>query len=563
MKTSVVLFAGSYMPESFEKILGWAETVPYCSDITVFASSNAKEFDNKNVTFIKKEFWTVQSLLDEMVSVTAKNNTDLIVYSWADCPFISKILTKELFEQHTKYVAEYSFADGYPYGLTPEIIDAGTVGILAQLAKSKSGYDIKAVEKDSLFELLKTDINSFEIETLISPEDFRISRIELCTRTKRGRVLCENLEVLISEKAKVGEPTARCATNSKICTIDETSAIEKDEISALEISRLAVSHAETLHTLPSFYAIQISAGCTGKCVYCPYPSVFEKKYDCNPSALCDENANGNLMNGKNSNLANSKIAPFMSYEDFSKIVNKISDFSGEAVVSLSLWGEPTFNAELPKFIDEVLKYEGLSVLIETTCHGLTPEIIDEISKVVANRNNGSLTAQRKNGYPPIMWICGLDAWTNETYALIHGSDDLDKVRLVSSILKNTFGENVYNQMVRITENEQELEPFFRGYENRIIQKYDDVSKTLPDRKPADLSPVNRYPCNHIRRDMSILIDGSVPLCRQYMFSNIIGNAKTDSLEEIWNKSVPCMKAQLKGEYTDLCKECDEYYTCNF
>ena len=57
------------------------------------------------------------------MDIVSKNGSDAIVYSWADCPFMDADLSIELYEQHKKYVAEYSFADGYPYGLTPEVLE--------------------------------------------------------------------------------------------------------------------------------------------------------------------------------------------------------------------------------------------------------------------------------------------------------------------------------------------------------------------------------------------------------------------------------------------------------
>ncbi|MBO6100876.1 MAG: SPASM domain-containing protein, partial [Spirochaetaceae bacterium] len=75
--------------------------------------------------------------------------------------------------------------------------------------------------------------------------------------------------------------------------------------------------------------------------------------------------------------------------------------------------------------------------------------------------------------------------------------------------------------------------------------------------------VHRNPCWHIRRDMSILINGDVPLCREYMFDNICGNIFKDKIEDIWQKGFETFKCHIRQEYRGLCKNCDEYYTFNF
>ena len=107
------------------------------------------------------------------------------------------------------------------------------------------------------------------------------------------------------------------------------------------------------------------------------------------------------------------------------------------------------------------------------------------------------------------------------------------------ILAKCFPGSVYPQFTRMNENEPELESFYRYWHdknspssgNLIIQKYDDCCKTLPSRKPADLAPLERFPCWHIKRDMTILSDGSVPLCRQYLLDSSIGNVFDEGIEK--------------------------------
>jgi len=41
----------------------------------------------------------------------------------------------------------------------------------------------------------------------------------------------------------------------------------------------------------------------------------------------------------------------------------------------------------------------------------------------------------------------------------------------------------------------------------------DPIAAIPERKVADLSPVIRFPCWHLKRDISVRLDGTVPMCR--------------------------------------------------
>ena len=112
----------------------------------------------------------------------------------------------------------------------------------------------------------------------------------------------------------------------------------------------------------------------------------------------------------------------------------------------------------------------------------------------------------------------------------------------------------------MNENEEELEGFFRYWKEKtnasggefIIQKYDDFAKLLPSEKPADLSPIERNVCWHLRRDMNILTNGDVVLCREYVLDNVIGNVFKDDLETIWKQMDKALISQLEGKTDKKC-----------
>jgi len=55
------------------------------------------------------------------------SEADHIFIAWADAPFLDSAGAAQLYTQHCTYKAEYSFADGYPEGLLPQIVAAGLV----------------------------------------------------------------------------------------------------------------------------------------------------------------------------------------------------------------------------------------------------------------------------------------------------------------------------------------------------------------------------------------------------------------------------------------------------
>jgi len=166
-----------------------------------------------------------------------------------------------------------------------------------------------------------------------------------------------------------------------------------------------------------------------------------------------------------------------------------------------------------------------------------------------------------------LWIVSLDSYEPVLYKKLRG-DGFDQAVATARLLLELFPGRVYMQAVRMNENEEQLERFYREWkketENVIVQKYDAFSGFLPDRKVTDLSPLNRFPCWHNKREIAVLIDGSVPLCREDLKKqHRLGNAFTDPMEKIWKEGEAVYHRHVSGDYPDLCKGCDEYYTFNF
>lgn len=538
MKTLVILFADFKSihifdkafdgKSAFERSLIWANDIIKTkeagenSEIEVFAFDKnfqkcKEEIANLKIKadILSKENWTVSELFESFSELSKQKKADTILFAFADCPFLNVELTNEILSTHSECKAEYTFQDGYPDGLAPEVLDSGTANILFELSK-KNALSIgnKNVSRTSIFDLIKTDINSFEIETVISDEDFSLLRINFNCATKQDFLSCK--AIYEREKEQINEK------------------------SALQISKEASINPKVLKTVPAYYQIQITDKVSTKVIY--HPDEMES------------------LNGKT----------FMSLKDFKKLVKKISDFSETAVVSLSAWGEAILHPDFIEFVKTLLLEKGLSVLIEGDFCALTEEMckaIKNISDSVCEREDGG-----KN-IPKIMYLVTLDAFTEETYKKIHlgNAESFEKSKAAVSLLQKYFPENVYAQLTRMNENESELEQFFRFWNekssptngNFTIQKYDNCFGSLPNRKPADLAPLERNVCWHLRRDMTILVNGDVPYARGKLKSDILGNAFSESLEEIWKKTDSEVQKQINHDYSGKCRDCDEYYIFNF
>jgi len=514
MKGIIILFAEkdqkynqikSFNGKSGEELsIQWAENI--CSNKLIEGIS---EYKTVSASCLK-------DLLGQISDLCKNQNFDTVVLGFNNCPFLNIEITQKLVFSHVEYKSEYTFVDGYPYGFAPEVIHSGTVNILYELSKtSQKNLGEKPVTKTSLFDLIKTDINSFEVETLMAPKDWRLLRLNFDTLRKENYLACEAL----FEKVN-GE-------------------VQKNII---DLSDIASKSPEIIKTVPGFYNIQISSKVNSNVIYAPYEN-FAKE---------DGFSAEDLMN----------------LDNFNSLVDKIAAFSETAVISLSAWGEAFSNSNLLLFIEKILSYKGLSVFIETDGLNISDDFCEKIRELIEK------TPARNNGWEKVMIAVSVDAFSKNVYGKIHENcNEMDFEKSVNAIskLRNAVGNNVYPQFTRMNQNEEELENFFRYWKEAsnpsggqlIIQKYNDFSGRIPMCKPADLSPVDRDPCWHLRRDMTILINGDVPVCRQCCFKHIIGNVFKENLEEIWTRNNDVLSQHMNKKYEGLCEKCDEFYTFNF
>lgn len=450
---------------------------------------------------------TLRSVLMAIKNECKKAAAEAAVFAYSDCPFLDDEITKRLIENHFKYSAEYTFADGYPYGFAPEVIDAGAAGILCELGDSK-------MSRTAIWDLIKTDINSFEVETLISPHDYRLWRLAFHNGDKRGRMACEALKKIKEE----------LMARSKDCGKKDS------DFCADTLCQAAIKDIHVVRTVPAFYEVGISG-------------------------------RGN-EEGKTER---------MSFDKFALLVKQIKELSDKAVVSLSAMGEPLEHPEFIQFV-ETAAAAGLDVLVETDGKKATEQIASQC-KNIADKHCTKIMWVIKNSAQSLLLEAEKWAQAKERSADVNAAKESEAERAVCTLAKYFMGD-VYPQMVRTKETEKALEPFYRKWSAKdspsggkvLIQKYCSYCGTLPDEKPCDLSPLERNPCWHLRRDMVILADGSVPLCfarERALKDGILGNAFIDGLKVLWDKMEGAAKRDLDGKQDELCRKCDEYYTFNF
>lgn len=542
MKTLVSVYAGLPREYAFEplfagksafgRVVDWIERLSAQPEIhlqqgVVFTSP---QYKGQIEAHLKECSIPVQVLAGDFTAVSAflgaldscRGDCTAIIHARYSCPFYDGDLTRELLGFHRKYAAEYTFAEGWPEGLAPVVVNGSTVSILKTLAETK---DFGSVGRDVFFDVIRSDINSFEVETLMAPEDMRQYRLDFSCHGREGQVAClQVFQNILSEFGPVDSEAFSAA------------------MKADRLASKAIFIPGVLRTVPAFYNVQISATCPGTCTYCPYPSSYQAIFKHLPSEAPRKNEKC-----------------FMRLQDFKPLVASMAELSGEAVVSLSLWGEALAHPDFLGFVEAVLAHAGLSVLIETDGSLVTEELSRKVRSLAA------AAAPRTNGHPSVMWIVSLDSQNQAMYQAMRGEGregwaiSFEQAQEAFRILSSDFSGASYAQFVRTRTNEEQLEDFYRSRKDSgglIIQKYDSFLRFLPDQQVTDLSPVVRNPCWHQRRDMVILVDGGVPACREFLLAGDCGNVFSQPLKEVWEKG-------RNMPFMDKCEHCDEYYTFNF
>jgi spiro-SPASM protein len=459
---------------------------------------------------VTRPAWDNRTFFEALASVSA--GFDLCYFAWADSPFLDAKLAGAIAERHLRYPADYSYADGYTYGLAPEVFAPGTAAVLSRLLDKDEKLGAAKVTRDSLFLVLQKDINSFDIETEVASIDHRPFRLSLTADSKRNLLLCKRF-------------------------FDE--GIAQTEDSLLFTERVIKEKPELLRTLPAFFPVQITDRCPRLpgCAICPFSSFAQKDGGTETKDRKCE----------------------MDAHDFTLLLDKIAAFAGDAVIDLSLWGEPALysrrgaGSAFNSFIEAVLARPALSLVVETAVFNWNEAEIAAYAKAACQ------AAPRLNGMAPLSWIVSAPPPSVENPQ-------------PESVFQKYFPVDSYHQMVRLKGNEDEVERFYRYWKGQdarvIIQKYDRFGSVLPDRSTADLSPARRHPCWHLMRDFPVLLDGGVPFCREDIArlsdgDAYLGNALNEPLETIWERNNAAYREQCDGVYAGLCEACDEWYTYNF
>lgn len=445
---------------------------------------------------------STEELLQVLFSISLDSKqTNLQTHTcitWADNMMQYSPLFNNIFQMHTKYRAHYSFCEGYPLGISPLYLSHSCLEMLLSIinptnSDSNKKYS-KTIDRNSIFSVLETKINDFDIEAYLSTKDMRELRLSLTGDTRRNFIISKKL------------------LENNICNPDD-------------IYNAFLENPELFRGVPNYVYMQITN------------TIF-------PCIYLNHNINKNLLTPNNQTNIDVNL--------FEEYIKKIYDLAPETTLCLGHNGEISMHPNIENIIKIATKYFS-KVYLETSGKNWN----FHCSSIWWN----------DDWVKKVVWIVSVDAYHPLTYKKIHGTDMTEVLSFINFLMKKADKNNIYIQATRMNENENDLELFMKHWTEQgltpIIQKYNNHCGTLPNKKVVDLAPITRFPCYHLARDLVVLLNGHVVQCSQAQNSkHIIADLSTQNMEEVWKQNEKTYITQVKNNYPDICKSCDEYYTVN-
>ena len=451
------------------------------------------------------------ALLDALAGVSG--DLDRVLYIQTDTPFLDIDAAGRVLQLHRDYFAQFTGSDGYPLGCVPEVFGGDFPKQIRRLAKEG------AAPPRELFPVVLRDVNAFDVETMIATTDARPLRLDFACNSRAGLELCRRYRDYLGTTA--------------------------DELAAA-----VVATQDRLRILPAYAAVQVVGAHPQRVTYLPQEAAG--------IAVAADRMDGagpgvNGTAGTRSSTAGAGAAAAeMPLDRFTALVDELERFSPGIVVQVSLWGEVGLHSAVSEVIADMEARRDSSLLLETSGVGWS---------AAARR------ALLQRSLKRTRVIVDLDAATEEVYRELRGAGFQEAKGFAGELLE-AQGERAYVRATRMKENAADVESFYREWkertENVIVQKYDHFCGVLPDRRLVDISPVERTPCWHLKRDLYVLLDGAVPMCREDLNrEHLRGNVFEDGVEAVWRANEAAYQAHVAGTYPNLCQNCDEYYTFNF
>ncbi|OHD65397.1 MAG: hypothetical protein A2176_15700 [Spirochaetes bacterium RBG_13_51_14] len=147
----------------------------------------------------------------------------------ADSPFLDVSVIKEMIELHLKYLAEFTYSENLPPGFSCEIVSKDLISAIPDFSEKTL----------PLQQVIKSNINKFDIEIYYKDPDIRDTRISFLSGSPRDRRIMEHIYRLLNA------------------------------VPAYEEARHVIEqNPEVLYVSPSYLEIELTGRCDLDCLFC-------------------------------------------------------------------------------------------------------------------------------------------------------------------------------------------------------------------------------------------------------------------------------------------------------
>lgn len=136
----------------------------------------------------------VRAFMETIIDIATIDEQATTCITWIDNMLPYPPLYDEIFNLHTKYNAHYSFAEGYPRGISPEFLSyTAAVMFKTIIAQENSAVLSQEVTRESIFSVAELKLNDFDIEALLSKVDMRDLRLSFTADTRRNFTIAKQI----------------------------------------------------------------------------------------------------------------------------------------------------------------------------------------------------------------------------------------------------------------------------------------------------------------------------------------------------------------------------------
>lgn len=187
MKNSVVIFFEDGIKET-DIIIAGKKSYEIIEESLMRSSFTGEIFYSVPEAFSlsiegKNLIYRTQDNYDGWISLFEETSSDNIIKIFADSPFIDPQVISEMLSVHTDYLAEFTYSENLPSGLSCEIFSAELIKLLP-----------KTEEKIlPIADVVKKNINNFDVELYYKAPDLRDKRISFRLKNKRDKEIMERM----------------------------------------------------------------------------------------------------------------------------------------------------------------------------------------------------------------------------------------------------------------------------------------------------------------------------------------------------------------------------------